>query len=221
MSSEYWFCRRRDAWQAVLFGEVNELGHAPGRFVRHAHTAHLAGLDQSGQRFQLRANGRAVAVFRRFEVDTAEERRVAHRPVDLVQVDHVGFQACERIVAGLHEVGRRHIGLAAAHPVHAARRPGDLARQHDALARAGTGLEPVAEKTFGGTVGLAPRRHRVHLGGVDEIDAAFERAVENAKRGGFVDLFAESHGAQANRRHAQFAAAERDEGQAGCHAPEV
>jgi hypothetical protein len=27
-------------------------------------------------------------------------------------------------------------------------------------------------------LGLAARRHRVHLGGVDEVDAAFERDVE-------------------------------------------
>ena len=53
-------------------------------------------------------------------------------------------------------------------------------------------------------VSVAPKvsragRHRVHLGGVDEVDAALERAVEDGVGVGFVHLLAEGHGAEADR----------------------
>ena len=60
-------------------------------------------------------------------------------------------------------------------------------------------------------IGFLARRHRVHLGGVDEVDAALDRAVEDGVGVGFVDLLAEGHGAQADGGDAQVARAERDE----------
>ena len=103
----------------------------------------------------------------------------------------------------------RH-AAAFAHPGHAARRAGHLGGQHELAARAGVLGEPVADDGFGGAEGFLARRHRVHLGRVDEVDAALQRAIEDGVGGGLVDLLAEGHGAEADRRDVQVALAELD-----------
>ena len=169
--------------------------------------AHLAGLHQRGQRVQLLGDAAVRAVLRRVQVQRAEERHVAVRPVDLVEVDDIGLQPLQAGVAGLRDLGRREVGAAVAHPVHVARGSGHLGRQHDALAHSGAAREPVADDGLGGAVGLAPRRHRVHLGRVDEVDAAGHGVVQQGMGFGLGHLFAKGHGAQANFRDFQAAAA--------------
>jgi len=132
--------------------------------------------------------------------------------VDLIQVDVVGLQAAQAVLAGRDDVVRREVLAAVADPGGAARGAGDLGGQHQAFACARTAGEPVAEDALGGAVGLGTCGHRIHLGRVDEVDAAFERAVEDGKGGGLVDLFAEGHGAQADRGDVQVAAAQLDQG---------
>lgn len=70
----------------------------------------------------------------------------------------------------------------------------------------------MADDPFGGTEGLAPGGHRVHLGGVDDVDAARQRVVEDGMSVGFADLLAEGHGAEADGGDAQVTAAERAQG---------
>lgn len=67
------------------------------------------------------------------------------------------------------------------------------------------GLEPVPDEFLGAAVGLAPGRHRIHLGGVDEIDTVIEGVIE--LRAGFVKrvLLTEGHGAEADFRDFQAA----------------
>jgi hypothetical protein len=48
-------------------------------------------------------------------------------------------------------------------------------------------------------------RHGVHLGRVDEVDAALDGAVEDGVRIGFVHLLAKSHGAEADGGHLEGA----------------
>jgi hypothetical protein len=137
--------------------------------------------------------------------------------VDLVEIDHVGAQPLQAVVAGLDDLGSGQVGTAVAHPVHVARWPGDLGREHHLGAHAGPAREPAAEDALGRAVGLAPHRHRVHLRRVDEVDAARERVVEDRVRSGFVDLLAEGHGAEADRCDLQRAAAKGAKGERKVH----
>ena len=68
--------------------------------------------------------------------------------------------------------------------------------------------EPVADDGFGGAAGFGARRHGVHLGRVEKIDAALQRAVQDGVGRGLIDLLAKGHGAQADRRDVQVAGAE-------------
>ena len=206
-----WVLHRGHTRQAVLVSQPHELAHAPRRFVGQADVPHLARLDQPGQRFELGVDGREFPVLRRVEINRAEHRHVADRPVNLVEVDHLSAQPRKAVVAGLHKVGRRHVAGAVAHPVHATRGAGDLGRQHHLAARAGARREPVADDPLGRAEGLAPRRHRVHFGGVDEVHPTRQRVVQDVVGRCFANLLAEGHGAQADGGHAQVAAAECDQ----------
>jgi hypothetical protein len=79
------------------------------------------------------------------------------------------------------------------------------------LARApGVDGKPVADDGLGGAEGFGARRHRIHLGRVDEVDAALQRAVRMAWATGFVHLFTKGHGAQADGGDVKAALAELD-----------
>jgi hypothetical protein len=99
----------------------------------------------------------------------AEEVGAALGPVQLVQVDAVGLQALEACIQRGDDVLAVVLELAVADVADAVAGAGDLAGQHPVVAVA-VG-EPVADDAFGGGVGFRARRHRVHLGGVDEVDA--------------------------------------------------
>ena len=104
-------------------------------------------------------------------------------------------------------LARSSAGGAAANPVEIARGAGDLGRDDDLVAL--LALQPAPDDGFRGAEGLGARRHGVHLGGVDEIDAAGQREIELAVGVGFAGLFAEGHGAEADVGDEQIAAAER------------
>jgi hypothetical protein len=87
------------------------------------------------------------------------------------------------------------------------RRPSGHLGGDDQLVTSAAGLQPGADVRLGAALGFAPRRHRVHLGGVDEVDAAVDGKVELGVGVGFAVLLAERHGAQAQ-------AADRDAGSA-------
>src|SRR5690606_14171222 len=96
-----------------------------------------------------------------------------------------------------------------------ARGAGHLGGQHHPRALAGARSKPVAQDGFGGAAGFGARRHGVHLGGVEEVDAALGRAVEQGVGRGLVHLLAEGHGAQANGGDVQVAGSKRAGGHGG------
>ena len=197
-----------DAGQAQLLGHSHKLVHAVRGFVGQANGAHFASLDQATQCFQLLLHGDHRQVFGGVEIHIAKRWHVARGPVDLVKVNHVGLQAFERGVARLDDVRRgQAIGAAIADPVHATGWAGQLGGQYQFLPGSGVLGEPVADDGLGRAIGLGAGGHGVHLGRVDEVDAALQRAVQNRVGRGLVHLLAEGHGAQANRGDVQVAAA--------------
>ncbi len=182
--------------QAVDLREPRELADSPGRFVRHAVVADLAGADELVHRLDLLEDRGGRLLLRGVVAHRPEHRDVPLRPVDLVEVDVVGAQALERVVDRPADVLLRERGLAAAHPLAVAPGAGDLGRDHDLVAR--LAREPGADDRLGPRVGLRAGRDRVHLRGVDEVDAVSERAIELRVRLALVGLLAEGHRAEAD-----------------------
>ena len=85
--------------------------------------------------------------------------------------------------------------------------PGDLRRDIQAIAL--LPRQPGAEILFGAPLGLRVRRHRIHLRGVDEVDALRERVVELLVRLGFAVLLAPGHRAEADLGDVQLGAGKR------------
>src|SRR5688572_33107033 len=106
--------------------------------------------------------------------------------MDLVEVDPVGLEAAQRVLALLDDVAARlaHVVGAFAHLTV------ELGREHDVVALAVAG-EGVTDRL------LALAAPAVDVGGVDEVDAGVEGAGDD--RGGVfgVGLAAEHHGAEA------------------------
>ena len=192
--------RRDDARQAEFVGEPGELHDSPGVFVGDRDVAQLAFADQFGERFQLGADRRAVALLVGLVLPLPEHRLVAFRPVQLIEVDVVGLQALQRAFDGGADVGAVDCQRAAADPVEVAAGAGDLGGNDDLFPR--LPLEPAADDAFRGAAGFGAGRHRIHLGGVEEIDAVRQRVIELGVGIGFVGLLAEGHRAQADFGHA-------------------
>ena len=83
--------------------------------------------------------------------------------------------------------------------VRLTRRAGNLGREHDFLARATMLREPGADSALGRTLGLRTRRHRVHLGGIDQGDAVLECIVDLLVRFALAVLLAPGHGAETDQ----------------------
>ena len=128
----------------------------------------LPGAHQPIQRLELLQDRRGAGLARRVVVDRAEAGHVALGPVDLVEVDDVGLQPAQAEPRSLATMSPVKVGP---DPAHAARQAGRLGSQHHALAHARAAGEPAADDGLGGA---RSRRagHRVHLGRVDEVDAA-------------------------------------------------
>ena len=183
--------------QAMLLGQAHKLVHAVRRFVRQTDVTHFACFHQFGQGFELFVDGSERFVFGRIEIGHAKHRHMALWPMNLVQVDHIGLQATQAGVTRVQDVLPRHAS-ALAHPGHATRGARHLGRQHQLLARTRIFGKPVANEGLRQAASVSGGRHGVHLGGVDEVDARFERAVQDGMRVGFTHLLTEGHGAQAD-----------------------
>ena len=166
----------------------------------------LPSCDQFGEGFELLADRRAYPILRWIELPLAEHRLVAFRPVQLVEVDVIGLQALQGAFDGGADVGAVECRRPAANPVEIARGSGDLGRDDDLLAL--LALQPAPDDALRSAESPGARRHGVHLGGVDEIDAAGQRESELAVGILFAGLFAEGHRAEADVGNEQIAAAE-------------
>src|SRR5205823_10395653 len=113
----------------------------------------------------------------------------------LVEVDAIDLEACQAGFDRLRNDFAREVGAAVADPL-APSRAGDLARDDEAVMPAAS--EPVAENRFGAPLRPRIRRHRIHLGGIDEVDALIERVVELSVGLGLVVLLAPGHRTEAN-----------------------
>ncbi|MNV49955.1 hypothetical protein D3C71_1419320 [compost metagenome] len=88
-----------------------------------------------------------------------------------------------------------------------AHRAGHLAGQHDVLAALAAG-QPGAYVGLGQALRFRLGRHGVHLGHVDQVDAALQRVVQLLVRLSFGVLLAPGHGAQSDQADIQVGTAE-------------
>ena len=94
------------------------------------------------------------------------DRRVVIEAVDLIEVDVIGAEAAQAGVDGVVDVFAREAALVGV----VAHRVEDLGGDDDAVAR-GEVLQRAAGDLFADAVG-------VHVGGVEEVDAGFQRAAD-------------------------------------------
>ncbi|MCY1368118.1 hypothetical protein D9M69_550820 [compost metagenome] len=130
--------------------------------------------------------------------------------MQLVKVQVVGLQALQAGVQGGGQVLAVQEGLAVtdvAGPLGVAHRAGHLAGQHDVVAPLAA-RQPGADIGLGQALGFGLGRHRVHLGGIDQVDAALEGVIQLLVRLGFGILLAPGHGAQPDQADIQVGAAE-------------
>ncbi|MOA41622.1 hypothetical protein D3C78_1636010 [compost metagenome] len=97
--------------------------------------------------------------------------------------------------------------LAVADVADAVAGAGDLAGQHPVIAIAIV-TQPVADDALGGGVGFGAWRHRVHLGGVDEVDPGGLGPGNLLEGLGLDVLLAPGHGAQAQGADIEVGTAE-------------
>ena len=120
-------------------------------------------------------------------------------PVELIEVEVVGLQALQACVQGLVDLlaGMPRPAPQVFHATSGTRR---LAGDDQVVALA-TLLQPAADIGFGAALRLGLRRHRIHLGGVDEIDVGGDGTVELFVRFGFGVLLTERHRAETQARN--------------------
>jgi hypothetical protein len=176
----------------------------PGRLVGEASATHLAGLHQVVQGGEGLFHGRLVAVGLLIPED-AEGLDGPVRPVELIEVHVVGLQPPQAVVDGLLDVDPVQPRLAVADVGEARARAVHLGGDDDPVALAARG-QPVADDLLGAPVGLGARRHRVHLGRVEEVDPVIEGIVELLEGLGLAVRLAPGHGAQADGAHHDIAA---------------
>ena len=161
-------------------GGLVGLHHVPAGEVRAADVQHLALGDQQVHRLpDLVPRGVTVDV------------------VHLVEVDVVGLQAPQAVVARLTDVQRRQ--LRRVRPLVAT--AVDLGREHGLLPPATALREPPADDLLG--LGAA-----VDVGGVEEVHARLERRVHQLVARRLVGVGAEVHRAEAQGADAEAGAAE-------------
>lgn len=186
---------RHCARPATAFGQLQEFHGAPRGFVGQADMADLADLDLLVEHFQGFFQRRELNVLV-LVVELAEEVGRALGPVQLVQVDPVGLQALEAGIQGGDDVLAIEFQLAVADMADAVAGAGDLAGQNPVSAVAAL-LEIAADDLLGLAVGFGARRHRVHLGGIYEVDAAGLGSFDLSMAFALAVLLAPGHGAQA------------------------
>ncbi|MNS70324.1 hypothetical protein D3C72_1036660 [compost metagenome] len=189
---------------------TQELRQAPRRFVGHAHVADLARAHEILQHRQGFFDRHGVLVFHPGVVQLAEGGGGAVRPVQLIQVQVIRLQALQAGVQRFGQVLAVQEGLAVADVAGAlgvAHRAGHLAGQHDVLA-ALAARQPGADIGFGQPLRFGLGRHGVHLGHVDQVDAARQRVVQLLMGFGLGILLTPGHGAQSNQADIQVGTAE-------------
>ena len=159
-------------------GEVG-FGDLPRRGVRDAEVAHLAGPNEVVERGHRLLDGGV------------------HVPdVQPVQVDVVGLQAPQRVLAG---VDQRLAARAAAVGIARIEVAAELGRDHQAIAAGGVAPDVVADDLLGVALG-------VEVGGVDEVAAEVDEAVDDLlgllHAGAPAEVFAERHRPEAQRADA-------------------
>jgi len=107
-----------------------------------------------------------------------------------------------------------HLGVAVADPVATAG-PRNFGGQHKFAAARRIFCDPFADERFGTALRLTVRRHRIHLGGVDEVDPERQRALDLRVRLSGRVLLAPGHGAKADVGHFETAGAESSKFHAG------
>ena len=138
-----------EARQAVRVGGGEHLGELPGEHAGGADVERLARAHDVVQRAQ-----------RLFD------RRVVIEAVDLVEIDVIGAEPAQAVVDGVQDVLARQAALVRV----VAHRVEDLGGDDDAVAR-GEVLQRAPSDFFAHADG-------VHVGGVEEVDAGFQRAAE-------------------------------------------
>ncbi|MCY1174636.1 hypothetical protein D9M73_148450 [compost metagenome] len=138
--------------------------------------------------------------------ELAEEVGAALRPVQLVQVDVVGLQALEAGVHGFGDVLAVVAQVFVADVVDGVAGAGDLAGQ-DPVGAIAAAFEIIADVAFGGGVGFGLGWHRVHLGGVDEVDPGALGSLNLGEGVCLAVLLAPGHGSEAEGTHVQIGSA--------------
>ena len=119
---------------------------------------------------------------------------VVIEPVDLVEVHVIGAEAAQAVVDGVHDVLARKSPLVGI----VAHRIEYFGGDDDAVARAAEIFQSAAQYLFA-------YADRIHVRGIEEIDAKFQRALDEGPalllfKHPFAPLLrAVSHGAEANR----------------------
>ncbi|MBP2480371.1 hypothetical protein J3A72_000663 [Stenotrophomonas sp. PvP093] len=134
----------------------------------------------------------------------------------LVQIDHVGLQAAQRILDGRIDVVRGQAG--AFGPL------GHLGRQHHLVALAAAG-KPLADQRLRFAAGIARHPGRIHIGGVDQVEAGVDEGIEQGEAGLLIGAPAEHVATEGERTYmqagtAQFAGCRHGHGLLGGSAPE-
>ena len=148
------------AGQVVVGGNLQCLAQAAGAEIGRADRAHLALFDQArkGAQGRLQRFGRVFLM-------------------GLVQIDGVGLQPAQRAFQRGVDVARRqprkfapfaHLG----------------GNQH--LRAFATGLEPAPDQDLRFTAAVARCPGRIHIGGVDQVEAGLDKGIEQRKGGSLI-----------------------------------
>src|SRR5665647_419826 len=179
-----------EAGPAVAIADAQRLLDLPGGEIGDSDVEDLAHAHEIAERLERLLDGRA-------RVDA----------MDLVEVDVVGAEAAQAGIDGLHDVltPEPHVvDVAGAGRGRVAHRAAELGGDHDGLAGDACGLERPPQDLLG----LATR---VHVGGVEEVDAGVERGAHQRVGAGLVEhadahhTMAEGHGTEAELRDAESA----------------
>ena len=179
---------RREVVEALLAHEPEEVARL-GRFVRlrDVPAREVAAAD---------VDDLALLHERLHRLPDLVPRRGAVDVMHLVQVDVIGLQPAEALVARGADVSRRQ--PAVVRPL--GHRAEDLGREHDLLAASAALREPAADDLLGRAGTL---RSAVAVRGVEEVDPELERAIHDLVRVGLARERAEVHRAEADRADAQ------------------
>ncbi|MNZ94649.1 hypothetical protein D3C78_1137630 [compost metagenome] len=162
---------RNDTRQLMFFSQLQVTHYTPWRFVRHPDIADFTGTHLFGQRFQRFQQGDGGLIVGVLIIELAEVVGRALRPVQLVEIEIIGvesFQAGVQRDTNIFAIQRL---LRADAAVGTAHRPGNLAGQHYLFTVAAC-LDPTADVLLGQPLGFRAGRYRVHLCGVNQVDAS-------------------------------------------------